>query len=76
MSQRRRHSLLESCLNTSSGFLVSYLAWPLVCRWVLHVPFRPGAGLSVICVFTALSIVRNYLWRRVFNRGSLIDAKA
>lgn len=68
MSQPRRHSLLESCLNTASGFLVSYLAWPIVCRFVLHVPFHTGSGLEVIAVFTVLSIARNYAWRRAFNR--------
>lgn len=68
MTQLRRHSLLESCLNTASGFLVSYLAWPVVCRWVLHMPFHAGPGFEVIGVFTVLSIARNYLWRRVFNR--------
>lgn len=68
MTQLRRHSLLESCLNTATGFLVSFSAWPLVCRFILHEPFRPGRGLGVIAFFTVLSVTRNYLWRRIFNR--------
>ena len=68
MSQARRHSLLESCLNTASGFLVSFLAWPIVCRFVLHVPFHAGRGLEAVAFFTVLSVGRNYLWRRTFNR--------
>ena len=68
MTQLRRHSFLEACLNTATGFCVSYLAWPIVCRFVLHVPFHAGRGLEVIGVFTVLSVSRNYLWRRIFNR--------
>jgi len=68
MTQLRRHSLLESCLNTATGFLVSFSLWPIVCRLILHEPFRPARGLGVIAFFTVLSVARNYLWRRVFNR--------
>lgn len=68
MTQLRRHSLLESCLNTASGFLVSFSLWPVVCRFILHEPFRPARGVGVIAFFTVLSVLRNYLWRRIFNR--------
>lgn len=66
--QRRRHSFAESLLNTASGFVVSNLIWPLVCRFLLHIPYHFGAGVGVVALFTVVSIARNYFWRRLFNR--------
>src|SRR5438105_5064127 len=64
--QSRRHSLLESSLNTASGFLLSFLAtfvvYPLV-------GIRTSAvqNLWTVIAFTVISVLRSYVWRRVFN---------
>lgn len=63
--QLRRHSLLEASLNTASGFILSVL----VGLWVY-----PAFGihefqnnLAVTSIFTIVSIIRSYIWRRIFN---------
>jgi hypothetical protein len=65
--QARRHSLLESVTNTAVGYLVS-LASQLVIFPLLgiHVPLR--TNLLIGTWFTAISIARGYVLRRVFTR--------
>lgn len=64
--QKRRHSLLESCLNTASGFILSY-----ICGLIIFPLFGFAVGLgqnaAIVAVFTVISVARNYAWRRTFN---------
>lgn len=65
--QSRKHSFMEASLNTASGFLLSLLTQWLVFPWFnLHPSLRDNFALTAI--FTVVSIVRSYLWRRLFNR--------
>ncbi len=77
MKQTRRHALLESIVNTLSGFVISNLAWPFISVYLLRMTYRPVQGLTVITTFTVLSIARNFLIRRAFDhhhhRGLLND---
>lgn len=66
--QSRAMSLIESLCNVGSGFCVSLLLWEyIVCPW-LNVERSTGQGMQVTALFTAVSIVRGYLWRRIFTR--------
>lgn len=69
--QLRRHSIAEVCLNTASGFVVSYLAG-LVIFPAAGMPVTPGQNFLVVTMYTGISLVRSYLWRRLFNRWSLV----
>lgn len=64
--QSRKQSFLEALLNTASGFLTSLLTQWMVFPW-FH--FRPTVreNLTITAIFTSVSIVRSYVWRRVFN---------
>lgn len=65
--QSRKHSLLESSLNTLSGFLITLIAQSLIYpAFSIHTTGAQNFQLALI--FTALSIVRSYVWRRLFNR--------
>ena len=59
-------SLVEASLNTASGFIVSLIVWQLLCKW-LAIPMPIGKNLLITGIFTVVSIVRSYLWRRIFN---------
>lgn len=59
-------TLIESLANTASGFGISYVVG-LVVYPILVGPISHTANLTVTCIFTALSIVRNYITRRVFE---------
>ena len=71
MSQSKISSLIESNLNTAFGFVLSTAAW----HWLIPVIFpelKPhsgwGTAFGVTLVFTVISIARNYLIRRIFNK--------
>jgi len=64
--QSRRASFVEALLNTASGFVTSLITQWLVFPWFnLHPSFRENLGITA--VFTTVSIIRSYLWRRLFN---------
>jgi hypothetical protein len=67
--QTKKGSLLETCLNVGSGIATANLTW-----WWVVVPLFPALGaesggnvFAVNLIFTAVSIVRGYIWRRTFN---------
>ena len=66
MSQKPAHSLLETCLNTASGFVVSLAAAMLVFP-AFGVKSNAVQNFGITCVYTIISIARSYVWRRVFN---------
>jgi len=69
-SQSTWESRIEVAANYTSGFLIAWLTWTLL----LLGPFTWGwivkeNGLAITMVFTAVSILRSYYWRRFFARG-------
>jgi hypothetical protein len=70
MNQSKRESLIEACLNTASGFLVSLFVWHWVAKWY-GIPMPITLNLEITGIFTVVSVARSYLWRRLFNRAWL-----
>ena len=66
MKQSRSASLLEVCLNTASGFVVSLIVWRWVCQWY-DIPMPMERNLEITGIFTVVSVARSYLWRRLMN---------
>lgn len=67
MTQPRRQSAIEACANVVVGYGVAVAANLLVLpRFGLTVTASDAAGIG--CIFTAISLVRSYVLRRVFNR--------
>ena len=66
--QSRTRSLIEQLLNIGSGFLISLCVWEFFIKplWELQTSF--SENLHITAVFTVVSIVRSYVWRRLFNR--------
>lgn len=64
--QTRWQSILETLLNTLTGYIISVIAqlviFPL---YGLHATL--SQNLQIVALFTAISIVRSYFWRRLFN---------
>ena len=67
MSQSRRMSFTESAANVAIGYALAILTqmavFPL---FGIHATATDHAGIAAI--FTAISIVRSYAIRRLFNR--------
>lgn len=67
-SQSRRHSFVEACLNTASGYVVSFLVWQFIAG-PLVLGYRPDMSENfwITNIFTVVSVARSYIWRRTFN---------
>lgn len=66
MSQSRRMSVVETVASTAIGFAISYATsitvLPLFGFAVTH-----GQNLAITVIFTAISLLRGYFVRRMFN---------
>jgi membrane protein implicated in regulation of membrane protease activity len=60
-------SLVEAKLNTASGFVISWLTWTYFVVPLYHIQTTHFQNLQVVAIFTVISILRSYLWRRIFN---------
>ena len=64
--QSKLQSLLEALANTATGYIISVITqvylFPL---FGIHLPLH--TNMLIVAIFTAISIVRSYLWRRLFN---------
>lgn len=72
--QSRRHSLLEACLNTLSGFVIAVLLQLAVNKYH-NLPLTFGQSVGVTLIFTVASVVRSYIWRRIFNKRTYETTK-
>ena len=68
MRQSKLESAVEAVLNVGSGFVVAMLLWQFVAAplWGYEVTLLDNLGLTTI--FTVVSAVRTYVWRRFFER--------
>lgn len=66
MSQSRKHSIFEACMNTASGFLLAYVTNLVVFPW-FGINMTSSAAFSITLILTVVSVIRSYFWRRLFN---------
>ena len=64
--QTRRHSLLESCVNVAVGYLVAVGSQAVILP-LFGIKIGLGESAEMALWFTAISIVRSYAVRRIFN---------
>lgn len=65
-TQPRSESLLESLLGAGTGMLISWcLTLYVIPIW--GVQFSGSQAFEVTCMYSAMSFVRTYVWRRIFN---------
>lgn len=65
VTQSRRSSAAEAIISVSTGFAVSLAASPIVYPLFGHA-FTLTQNIGITLVFTALSLLRSYLVRRLF----------
>jgi hypothetical protein len=68
--QTQWESFMETVFNTASGFAISWL----LTTWVLPMygfAITVGQGFQITCIFTVISVLRSYVWRRTFNMRAL-----
>jgi hypothetical protein len=67
VSQSKAESGVEIFFNYLSGFLIAYTIYAIV---IMPTPWLKDSPFLVTTIYTLVSIVRSYLWRRFFNAGS------
>jgi membrane protein implicated in regulation of membrane protease activity len=67
MNQSKKHSILESITNTAIAFIITMLVLPIV-NYLCGVTMNSGQVTLHVILMTMISILRNYLIRRVFNK--------
>jgi hypothetical protein len=67
MTQSRRMSLIEAAINVAVGFVPAVLTQIVVFRW-FGLQTSLGDNLALGLVFTAMSLLRGYALRRLFDR--------
>lgn len=71
MTQSRLESAIEVGLNIGSGLLIAALiVQPLVFP-LFDIETTTSDNIIIAILFTTVSIVRGYIWRRLFANGSL-----
>lgn len=61
--QSKSKSMQEVSLNTASGFIVS-----LIVTNALYPVLNILSPLTITLIYTIVSLVRSYIWRRLFNK--------
>lgn len=66
MSQSRKGSAFEAFVNIAVGLIISIIANHLIFPLFGFVPSL-GQNIAITIIYTAISFVRSYCLRRVFN---------
>lgn len=61
-------AVFETCANTASGFILSYLLWVFVIVDLYDLNTDYVDNFNITCLFTVLSLVRGYTWRRIMTK--------
>lgn len=67
--QARLDSFMEAVTNTAIGFVISLLTWALLAR-AYGIPMSWAVNLQITGIFTVVSILRQYVLRRLFDGRS------
>jgi len=64
--QARVDSFMEAVTNTAIGFGIALLTWAIIAH-VYGIPMTMSTNLQITGIFTVVSIVRQYVLRRIFD---------
>lgn len=65
--QSKTASLIEQILNVGSGFIISLIVWVYVIVPIWNFDVTMTENLTITFMFTIVSVIRGYAWRRLFN---------
>lgn len=67
MGQSKMASMIEQLCNIGSGFIIAIILWAYVVTPYLGIEYDMIQNLYITTLYTVVSMVRGYLWRRVGN---------
>lgn len=65
--QTRLMSVIESSTSTAIGLVVSVIG-QIVVSWWYALPLNFAQNMNIVLFFTVLSVIRQYVVRRYFNK--------
>lgn len=65
--QTKTQSAIESTVNVATGMAISYTLGMIVYP-LFGFPVTPAQNAGIVAIFTAVSVTRCYIWRRIFNK--------
>jgi len=68
MTQTTTQSAIETTINIGSGMVVAWCLTYFVLPMVWGFETSRGDALGITALYTAVSWVRSFAWRRVFSR--------
>lgn len=74
--QTKTHSLIEAVVNVAVGLTISLLANLYIIPPIIHAPVSIHAAGIISVIFTAISLIRSYTLRRIFNYVSIKTKKS
>lgn len=69
--QTRMWSLCEAVVNIGTGMVVGFSATQFIAVPFLGVEITPWQNVELTILITILSVLRSYVYRRIFNRIAL-----
>lgn len=69
MNQTKLESVLERTVDLMTGVGIAWCTMQYIVVPLWNLDLSPTDNLSVTLLFTAISFVRGYIWRRFFNAG-------
>ena len=68
--QSRRSSFAECVISTAFGFVVSMIAYAYILPlYDIHISMFQN--VQIVAIFTIISIIRQYIFRRIFNNFTI-----
>lgn len=64
--QKKKHSFIETCINTGIGYFVALATQIIAFPW-FGIEVTHTQQLAIGLIFTVVSVVRGYFVRRLFN---------
>ncbi len=69
LEQSKLESLIESVANIVTGFGLSWASWVYIIPLIdPAIETNASQGFIITMFFTGISFIRNYIWRRFFNK--------
>ena len=66
--QSKLLSATESVINTLSGFIIAWITTIFIIPIYTERELAMKDGFEITIVFTSMSLIRSYLWRRFFTK--------
>lgn len=67
MEQNKLESLIETKVNVLTGFVLAWLIWEFIILPIWNLNTSPMDNFGMVFFFTIISVIRSYIWRRIFN---------